>query len=179
MRSIVRLGFGMMLAFVVLGLVLYSSCKRGNNCDGVLCVNTGHCADGFCVCPTGTGGDSCEITFRTLYANKYAGSANVNTAHLGYTLVFSVPPSAVGFLSMELTVLKTAGGATDIPSLPLLLSSSATATSGPFTISPVTINGTTYNGTGVLYAKAMSMTLYKSRPGVIDTTYVCDNFVLQ
>ncbi len=178
MRSFVRFVSGLAIALSVLVLSLYTSCKKQNNCTGLVCLNKGTCSDGFCVCPTGVGGDTCEAIFKDSYANTYGGSANVNTAHIGYLLVFSIPAAPVDFVTMALTVENGASHATNIPVLPLVLIN-PTSTQGNFNITPTTANGATYTGTGTVYAKLASLTLYKTATSGTDTTYICSNFAVQ
>ncbi len=178
MRSVLPAGLFMVLVFAIAGVIMHSSCKKTDNCAGVVCQHNGKCGDGFCMCPSGVGGDTCQTIFCNLYDNKYAGSANVNTAHIGYTLIFSVPATTTSFLSMSLSVVKSSNGSTTIPVLPVVLNSTSTATNANFNITPTTVGGFTYSGTGILYAKQASLTLYKTPAAGADTTYICTNFNL-
>ena len=171
-------GLGWGLATAVCWVAVCSSCTKPDNCKGVVCKNKGTCADGFCVCPSGVGGDTCQTIYRNFYDNKYAGTANVNTAHIGYTLIFSVPTTATNFLSMSLKVVKSASGLSDIPALPIALKPAANATKADFTVTAVTSGGFTYTGTGVLYAKQASLTLYKTPVAGADTTFICTDFIV-
>ncbi len=178
MRSSVRVVLTVVILAGILTLSLYTSCKKQNNCSGVVCLNKGTCSDGFCICPTGVGGDTCESIFADFYANTYGGTANVNTGHIPYLLVFSIPAGTNDFTTMALTVKNGAGGATNIPTLHVVLNS-PTATIGNFNIPTTTINGATYSGNGILYAKLASLTLYKTVTSGTDTTYICNNFPAQ
>ncbi len=178
MKSPARIALSCLFTLFISGLMFYASCKKQDNCSGVACVNTGYCADGFCVCPTGVGGDTCENVFRKAFANTYAGSANVNTAHKNYRLVFSIPATTSNYVAMQLTLQDGAGGATSIPVLPLTLSN-PTLTTGNFNITSTTVGGYTYTGNGTVYAKLASLTLYKTPASGVDTTYICTNFAVQ
>ena len=178
MRSFVRIALSAILAVLVSGLLFYTSCKKQDNCEGVTCFHTGFCADGFCVCPTGVGGDTCQNIFREYYDNKYVGTANVNTAHKSYRLVFSIPASTSSFVTMQLTVQDGAGGATNIPVLPIVLNNPS-PTVANFNITSTTVGGYTYTGSGKVYAKLASLTLHKTPAAGADTTYICTDFAVQ
>ena len=178
MKSLARFILGLTIAIGFFAASLYTSCKKQNNCAGVSCMNKGHCADGFCVCPTGVGGDTCENIFKKSYANTYGGTAYVNTNHIAYRLVFSIPSTATDFVTMALTVESGSGAATNIPVLPVVLVN-PTSTVGNFNITATTINGATYTGSGTLYAKLASLTLNKTVTSGIDTTYICSNFPVE
>ena len=178
MKLIVRVAVSILFALMFSGTLFYASCKKGDNCAGVSCMHTGTCSDGFCVCPTGVGGDTCQKIFREYYDNKYVGTANVNTAHITYRLVFSIPATTSNFVSMQLSVQTGAGGATNIPVLPLVLNN-PTSTVGNFNITPTTVGGYTYTGTGTVYAKLASLELHKTPAAGADTTYICTNFAVQ
>ncbi len=178
MRPFVRFVFCLVISAGVVTLSLYTSCKKNNNCSGVNCQNKGTCSDGFCICPAGVGGDTCQSIFKESFANTYGGSAGVNTVHIPYLLVFSIPPTPVDFTTMALTVKTGGGGATNIPLLRVVLNS-PTATVGNFSIPTTTINGATYSGNGILYAKYASLTLYKTVTSGTDTTYICNSFPVQ
>ena len=178
MRSVVRVGLSLVPVLATALLVVHSSCKRDDNCKGVVCQHKGTCSSGFCVCPSGVGGDTCQTIYSHLYDNKYSGTANVNTAHIGYTLIFSVPANAASFRSMSLSVIKGTGGASNIPVLPVVLGTTTNSISADVSIAATTIGGATYSGNGTLYANQGSLTLTKTQAGTPDTTYVCANFGL-
>lgn len=52
-----------LLIFTGMVLLAFSSCDNNNedNCNNLICQNGGICEDGACNCPTGFGGDNCEI----------------------------------------------------------------------------------------------------------------------
>ena len=178
MRLFVRFILCLVISAGVLTLSLYTSCKKNNNCSGVHCQNKGTCSDGFCVCPAGVSGDTCQEVFKDSYANTYGGSASVNTVHIPYLLVFSIPATPTDFVTMALTVENGAGSATNIPTLRVVLNNPSETVSN-FSIPTTTINGVTYSGNGTLAAKLASLTLYKTGPSIADTTYICNNFPAQ
>jgi hypothetical protein len=178
MRLLVSFGLCIVLVVTGVALAFSISCKKQNSCAGLVCLNKGSCTDGFCVCAVGVGGDTCQDIFRKSYDNTYGGTANVNSAHITYRLVFSIPPVTTDFVTMALTVETGGGGATNIPLLPIVLSN-PTATMGSFNITATTANGATYSGSGTLYAKTASLTLYKTVGSSTDTTWVCANFPVQ
>jgi len=178
MRSFFRIVLTGVMLTGVITLSLYTSCTKQNNCNGVHCQNKGSCSDGFCICPTGVSGDTCQTIFADLYANTYSGTGNVNTGHIPYKLVFSIPSGSNDFTTMALTIKNSTGSATNIPTLRVVLNN-PTATTGVFNIPTATINGVTYSGNGTLYPKLASLTLYKVVTSGTDTTYICNNFPVQ
>ncbi len=63
---------------LVLGVVYLQSCKKTDNCEGIQCQNGGICSNGACYCPSGFGGDNCEINLSCQGVNCQNGGTCVN-----------------------------------------------------------------------------------------------------
>lgn len=65
--------FVAMAAFVGIGsTVLYTSCEK-DSCLELRCLNGGACSDGFCRCPSGFEGPTCETRVVDKFPGRYMG----------------------------------------------------------------------------------------------------------
>ncbi len=88
-------------AFVgIASSVLYTACEK-DACTDLQCKNGGSCADGYCRCPSGYEGASCETRIVDRFIGSYIGTTRCNELPpLTDTLdvFFSQAPTTVGMV---------------------------------------------------------------------------------
>lgn len=89
---------------LVLGLstaMLFTSCKKDDPCDDVVCMNGGTCNDGSCACATGYEGSTCATEVRAKFVGTYNGTFTCpgNTA----TINMTISNSAAGITSVVIS----------------------------------------------------------------------------
>jgi hypothetical protein len=70
--------FATLCCFVAIsGMVLLNSCVK-DPCSELLCNNGGSCSEGFCTCPAGFEGATCEIKTASRFVGQWKGSVRCN-----------------------------------------------------------------------------------------------------
>lgn len=87
-RSIITTVFITLSAFTA---IIYTSCN--NSCAHLTCFNGGSCSSGFCTCPYGYTGNSCEIpnTSNIQYYNHSLTPITITLNNVAYT----IPPKQI------------------------------------------------------------------------------------
>jgi hypothetical protein len=174
---------------------VYSSCTK-DACKGVTCLNTGTCSGGACQCPTGVGGNNCEVVYRNLYVNTYEGNAVADTLFADSVANVKV---AVAYNNSKLSFDTT--GTTSLVNMNMQLQDSLgflnmtfsitlanqTTSGSTFSIEPVEINGFHYSGNGTLSASLATLSLtavadtslHATHDSAITITYSCPNYIVK
>ena len=176
-------------------LGVYTSCTK-DACKGLTCLNTGACSGGVCQCPTGVGGNNCEVVYRNNYVNTYEGNAVADTLFADSVANVKV---AVAYNNSKLSF--DTSGTTSLVNMNMSLQDSLgflnmtfsitlgnLSTNGStFSIEPVEINGFHYSGNGTISATLATLSLtavadtslHATHDSAITITYSCPNYIVK
>ena len=174
---------------------VYSSCTK-DACKGTTCLNTGTCSGGICSCPTGVGGNNCEIVYRNSYVNIYEGNGKCDTllpdssstvktsqGFVNSTLTFDTS-GTTSLVNMNMTLRDSLGLVNMMFSITL---GNLTANGSTFSIEPTAINGLHFSGTGTISATVATLSLTAiadtslnhGHDSAITITYSCPNYLVK
>lgn len=151
------------LTLAVLMLINSTACSPAkNNCDGVLCQNSGTCIAGVCDCPPGYLGLKCETKANAQFAGDYTGQMNCDGSPNTESIPIegSVNPNAI---TIHLNSLQS-----------LTATVNGNAITIPVQNFPSGSENYRYSGSGTLNGNNLSLTLYvlysSNDP---DISYIC------
>ena len=180
MKSLKLIALSVFLTLSVFCIVIYGSCSK-DGCKGVTCLNHGTCGGGLCTCigQGGIGGTNCELVYRNLYSNTYAGNATDSAGavvYFGTKLFFSTGTDTTNYNNMDLLWHDPGTGA-DIVFNGIILSNNL-STGSNFTIVQTTTfpDSFTYNGTGSVNGNVASLSLIKTNPHITPKFITFNNF---